>query len=75
MSSPDPDYIHYPSNRTDPSLKPRKTTRTMNPHNKSTINHVNMINKTTKGTFQKVVTRLASMANGEAMDIEGLEYG
>lgn len=74
----DPDYdpnLPPSSKRTDSSLKPRRTTRTMNPLTKSTMKHVNMISKTHEGTYQKVISRSASKSIDETMDMEDLEYG
>ena len=48
------------SHRTDSKLKPKKTTRTMNPSNKSTLKHSSMLSNVPKNLYSKVNTRSAS---------------
>lgn len=70
-SNPDPN-TNPSSHRTDSSLKPKKTTRTMNPMSKSAMKHTNMLSKVPRNLYSKK-TRSASRGNMEAMDMDDLE--
>lgn len=70
-SNPDP-KPNPSSHRTDSSLKPKKTTRTMNPMSKSALKHSNMLSKVPRNLYSKK-NRSASRGNNEATDMDDLE--
>ena len=59
LSNPKPNLVPPPVNKDD-FLKPKKTTRTMKPGNKSTMKHHNMLGNTPKGLWSSGMEVLPS---------------
>ncbi|GJY49024.1 zinc knuckle CX2CX4HX4C containing protein, partial [Tanacetum coccineum] len=63
-----------PSKKVDSILKPKKTTRTMNPESGDTMKHRSMLGKSSQVNFKDRVTRSGSKMGGLAVDMEEVAY-
>ncbi|GKD83717.1 hypothetical protein Tco_1350556, partial [Tanacetum coccineum] len=63
-----------PSKKVDSILKPKITTRTMNPESGDTMKHRSMLGKSSQVNFKDRVTRSSSKMGGLAVDMEEVAY-
>ncbi|GKF90873.1 hypothetical protein Tco_0274574, partial [Tanacetum coccineum] len=72
----DPNVVP-PSKKVESILKPRKTTRTMNPESGDPMKHRTMLGRSSQVSFKERVTRSSSKKGDSVMDIdeEGCDEG
>ncbi|GJT29390.1 hypothetical protein Tco_0909665 [Tanacetum coccineum] len=63
-----------PAKKVDSILKPKKTTRTMNPESGDTMKHRSMLGKSSQVNFKDRVARSGSKMGGLAVDMEEVAY-
>ncbi|GKC96771.1 hypothetical protein Tco_1162213 [Tanacetum coccineum] len=76
ISNQDPNSFP-PLKKVDSILKPKKTTRTMNPDSGDTMKHRTMLGRSAQVSFKERVTRSSSKKGGSVMDMdeEGCDEG
>ncbi|GKB54606.1 zinc knuckle CX2CX4HX4C containing protein, partial [Tanacetum coccineum] len=69
ISNQDPNSFP-PLKKVDSILKPKKTTRTMNPDSGDTMKHRTMLGRSAQVSFKERVTRSSSKKGGSVMDMD-----